>query len=100
MQFPFHIIDFISNAPWTFAKTMPEWPHEYVVRSKVDDALFAETVLHIREHGYLGYFYKIPMIYFDDDGLVYWTMGNPIEETTILNRCKKEDTYGERMKNV
>jgi hypothetical protein len=33
-----------------------------------------------------------------EDGLVYWTMGAPIEETTIINRCPKEGTYEYRLK--
>ena len=33
----------------------------------------------------------------DEDGLTYWTMGTPIEETIIINRCKKEDTYEVRL---
>jgi len=36
--------------------------------------------------------------YFDEDGLVYWTMGAPIEETIIINRCPKESTYEYRLK--
>ena len=30
--------------------------------------------------------------------MVYWTMGAPLDETTIINRCRKEDTYEERLK--
>jgi hypothetical protein len=40
-----------------------------------------------------------PITYFDEDGRVYWTMGAPIEETTIVNRCTKEQTYEYRLKN-
>ena len=32
--------EFIDSAHWTFAKTMPLWPHEYIVRGQVDDNLF------------------------------------------------------------
>ena len=31
--------------------------------------------------------------------MVYWTMGAAIEETTIVNRCKKEQTYEYRLKH-
>jgi hypothetical protein len=37
--------------------------------------------------------------YYDEDGLVYWTMGAPVEETTIINRCRKEQTYEYRLAN-
>ena len=91
--------NFINKVNWTYAKTMPEWPHEYIVRGKVDENLFVETVKHIREFGYQGSFYQKPITYFEEAGLVYWTMGAPINETTIINRCKKENSYEERIKN-
>jgi hypothetical protein len=85
--------EFIDSAQWTFAKTMPEWPHEYIVRARVDKDLFLHLVAHIRANGYEGRFYRRSITHWDDAGLVYWTMGAPLEETTIINRCKKEDTY-------
>jgi hypothetical protein len=90
---------FIESITWTFAKTMPEWPHSYIVRSKVDDNLFVKLVEHIRKFGYEGSFYQTKLIYFEEDGLIYWTMGNPVEETTIINRTAKENSYEERVKN-
>ena len=85
--------EFIDSTQWTFAKTMPEWPHEYIVRGRVDEDLFVGLVRHIREHGYEGKFYLTSITYYDDRGMVYWTMGAPLDETTIVNRCKKEDSY-------
>ena len=52
-----------------------------------------QLVHHIRANGYEGKFYRKTITYYDDGGLVYWTMGAPFEETTIINRCRKEDTY-------
>ena len=89
--------EFIDSVQWTFAKTMPEWPHEYIVRDRVDEDLFVQLVRHIREHGYEGKFYRKSITYYDDRGRVYWTMGAPLEETTIINRCKEKDTYEYRM---
>lgn len=63
------------------------------MRDQVDEGLFLSLVRHIREHGYKGSFYHKPITYFDEDGMVYWTMGAPIEETTIVNRCTKEQSY-------
>ena len=97
MSFPQELRDFANRETWTYAKTMPEWPHEYIVRGRVDEGLFVSLVRHIREHGYEGRFYQKPITYFDEDGLVYWTMGEPIEETTIVNRCTKEQTYEYRL---
>jgi hypothetical protein len=85
--------EFIDSTKWTFAKTMSEWPHEYIVRSRVDNDLFERLVCHIREHGYEGKFYRKSITYYDDRGMVYWTMGDPLDETIIVDRCKKEDSY-------
>jgi len=91
--------DFIKNSNWTFAKTYAEtWPHHYIVRDRVDEDLFIKMVKHIRHFGYEGPFYNEKYIYFEEDGYVYWTMGEPIEETTITNRCTKENTYEYRLK--
>ena len=98
-ELPVSLIEFIESSKWTFAKTMPEWPHEYIVRGNVEDNLFMQLVLHIRANGYPGKFFKKDITYFDYDELVYWTMGSPIEETTIVNRCKKENTYEYRLRN-
>jgi hypothetical protein len=88
--------EFIDSCQWTFAKTMPEWPHEYIVRQREDENLFVQMVRHIRANGYKGKFYRKRITYYEDRGLVYWTMGAPIVETTIINRCRKEDTYESR----
>jgi hypothetical protein len=89
---------FVGTETWTYAKTMPTWPHEYIVRDRVDETLFVELVSHIRTHGYEGRFYKRPITYYDEAGLTYWTMGSPIDETTIINRCPKENTFEAREK--
>jgi hypothetical protein len=86
--------EFANSVNWTFAKTYAKtWPHEYIVRNQVDENLFVKLVKHIREHGYQGTFYKKAITYFDEAGMVYWTMGEPVEETIIINRCLKEQTY-------
>ena len=91
---------FVANEKWTFAKTYAEtWPHEYIVRDRVDENLFVELVNHIRKHGYAGRFYSKPITYFDQDGYTYWTMGAPVEETIIINRTQTENSYEQRLKN-
>ena len=55
------------------------------MRERVDEELFLALVMHIRAHGYVGKFYSRPMTYFEEDGMLYWTMGAPIEDTTIVN---------------
>ena len=97
MPLPRALRDFVDSEAWAFAKTMPEWPHEYVVRDRVDEDIFVRLVQHIREHGYEGRFYRKRFTYFDDRGMVYWTMGAPLEETIIINRCRKEHTFEHRL---
>ena len=97
-RFPKELKDFIDSCEWTFAKTMPKWPHHYIVRKRVDEALFVKVVEHIRREGYEGRFYNRPITYFEEDGLIYWTMGDPIETTVIVNRARKENSYEERLR--
>ena len=91
--------EFIDSIQWTFAMTIPEWPHEYIVRDRGDENLFMMLVQHIRSQGYESKFYQTIFTYYDYRGMVYWTMGAPIEETTIINRCRKEDSYESRRLN-
>jgi hypothetical protein len=88
---------FVTGEHWTFAKTMPDWPHEYLVRERVDERLFVKLVEHIRAKGYEGRFYRRRMTYFDFDGRSYWTMGAAVDATIIINRCRSEDTYEARL---
>jgi len=98
MEFSTNLKIFVEECTWTFAKTYAStWPHEYIVRDKVDETLFVTLVEHIRANGYVGKFYKMDITYLDEDGIVYWTMGDPIETTTIINRCTKEQSYEYRL---
>jgi hypothetical protein len=100
IKLPAYLKAFVDRETWTFAKTYAgTWPHEYLVRERVDEDLFVQLVLHIREFGYEGRFYHQTYTYFKEDGLVYWTMGAPIPETTIVNRCTEEQTYEYRLEH-
>lgn len=96
MKLPGPLRQFVDNEAWTFAKTMPKWPHEYLVRERVDSSLFEDLVRHVRQYGTPGPFYEHTHTYFAEDGLWYWTMGEPVEETTIINRCREEDSFERR----
>ena len=84
---------FVESRAWRYAKTMPQWPHEYTVRKFQDAeelrALFEQAVAFIRAEGERRIFEPTgkSSIYFDIDGRQYWTMGAPIEETVIINRA-------------
>ncbi|MBQ3628049.1 MAG: hypothetical protein II947_03340 [Bacteroidaceae bacterium] len=80
----------IVRCKWTFAKTMPFAPHEYIVRDKcpLTDEEFVYFVDMQRRFGVKERWgkYNNPYLYIDD--YKYWTMGAPIEETKVINRAK------------
>jgi hypothetical protein len=81
--------EFVRSSPWTFARTMPEIPHEYTLRTEApDERVFERVVLHIREEGYKAVFGSATYTYLDIDDWKYWTMGTPLEHTTLINRAK------------
>ena len=98
MIFPPDLRAFVDQQEWTFAKTYAStWPHEYIMRDHVGEHLFTRLVQHIRTFGHEESFYSKRFIYYHEAGMVYWTMGEPIKETTIVNRYKKEQTYEYRL---
>lgn len=69
---PVSLHEFVHASKWTFAKTMPEWPHEYIVRERVGEKRFVRFVQYIRANGYEGKFYQKNITYYDEGGLVNW----------------------------
>ena len=77
---------------WHFAKTMPKFPHWYTLRREWEDGdSFENAVLFIRENGYKSKYYNATYIYLEHDGCRYWTMGFPVDETTLINRAQLDD---------
>ena len=100
---------FIQTEEWTFAKAYAQTrPHEYLVKERVDESMFVDTVRHIRKHGHKAAFYRSDYTYFQQEDLVYWTMvpaeGDPkwypVEKETIINGCPVENTYEYGLKNA
>jgi len=79
---------FIEDAPWTFAKTMPENPHEYTVRGQTPHEEYDFFIRHIRSHGYKEKWGGRSYVYLNVGAWRYWTMGRSVEGTTIINRAK------------
>ncbi len=43
VPFPRRIRNFVAPQDWIFAKTYAKtWPHEYIVRDRVDESLFVQ----------------------------------------------------------
>jgi GTP pyrophosphokinase len=93
MPLPEVLARFIDQIPWTFAKTYARhWPHEYIVREKVDAALFDEFAAFLDQNGYESHYYQAKQIYLDHGAHTYWHMDN------IINRCPVGETYHRREK--
>ena len=86
---------YIAEVRWQFAKTMPQWPHEYTVREwRPDlDELFVAFAVVIRGKGIVKPWpADVPTpryhhSYLEIDGWDYWTMDGPIAETGVINRA-------------
>jgi len=78
----------VDNIHWTYAKTMPQWPHWYIVRSPNNEEIFLALHSAIREHGEWELFYKISRQYlYLGDGYKYWFMDENLEKARIINRA-------------
>lgn len=75
--------EMISRCQWTFAKTMPQCPHEYIVRGKCP--LTEEEFLYFvdvqRRFGVYERWGKYNFPYLHIDGYKYWTMNEPFVDT-------------------
>ena len=83
---------YISSVRWIFAKTYAKTaPHEYTLRKERPelDADFVSFVKLIRAEGYDSKFWDKTHRYLDIDGHQYWTMGDPVEDTILINRAIK-----------
>ena len=80
----------IEKGKWIWAKTYPSIPHEYIIRNKcgLSDDEFLYLVVAQRTYGVHEQWHKYNFPYLYLDGYKYWTMGDAIEETIILNRQK------------
>ena len=80
-----NIKDFINRQKWTFAKTMAETPHKYVVReslSEDDQKLFDEFEGLIKKEGYVEEFFSKEYTYYRIGDYKYWVVDN------VLNRAE------------
>jgi SAM-dependent methyltransferase len=82
---------FVKSREWTFAKTYAKKaPHEYIVKdhlSQPDKRTFEKIAQFIRDNGEERSFWSKKFIYYRIDNKEYWTYGDPIKDTIILNRA-------------
>ena len=83
---------FITRCRWTFAASVPEWPHFYCLRRWLpadaqDDFDWFESL--VAEHGYPGTFWRATWLYLElGDGWKYWFSNEAFREGRIVNRAR------------
>lgn len=88
-------LDLAPTLTWRFAKTMPKWPHSYVVRDKtLDEEDFIRAVQVIRTFGEPAKFFDRVGVYLVVGDEKWWTMGEPVDECQIINKAKADQVYG------
>ena len=85
----------LAAAKWTWAKTYAKTaPHFWTVRKSWDGNTFDGVVAAIQAHGQTKYWRGRPFRYFiPGDGHRYWTMGDPVGQCTLINRCPENQGY-------
>jgi hypothetical protein len=86
---------YIAKVRWQFARTMPRWPHEYTVLQWRQDLEpeFRAFVGLIRTEGVIKPWPRDSSnpryhhSYLELGEWEYWTMGEPVEETALINRA-------------
>ena len=82
----------LSNAEFVFAKSMPKMPHYYTLRETWDIDTFDWAVKEIRNRGEAKRFFRKFYTYYYANGFMYWTMGNPVNQTKLINRALSDKT--------
>lgn len=91
---------YIGEVRWQYAKTMPDWPHEYTVKSWRPElsTRFEAFCLLIQETGFVEPWPPPPATaryantYLVIGRHTYWPMGplgdsDPIEDKSVINRA-------------
>lgn len=80
------IVELVDDMRWTFAKTMPENPHYYIVKREQNSIDYDRLYWYIFDHPtlveYEGYKYKTAII----GEHMYWIMTDDFNESRIINR--------------
>jgi len=76
----------VESRYWQFASTMIANPHEYTLSRWGDRSMFERVVLYIREFGYQNMYGRTEYTQLDCGRHFYWTMGDSLEATILINR--------------
>jgi hypothetical protein len=85
---------FVVKLPWTFARTVPEHPHEYCLRgwlSPEHQTTFDWLAELIARHGYSGRFWGQGWTYLSlGEGFKYWESKTLDRTGRIINRARHD----------
>jgi hypothetical protein len=83
------LLEVIERLVLFFAKTMPDEPHEYVVKTLANEADYTGLFTAIREHGAWERYGKRRYRYLrPGDGWKYWIMTSQVGHSRIINRAR------------
>jgi hypothetical protein len=80
------IKEWVGERHWQFARTSPTNPHEYTHRGWGNEQMFLRVIVHIREHGRQEWYGGAVYTVYDCAEWFFWSMGDPLSTTVILNR--------------
>jgi hypothetical protein len=85
----------LSRLSFKFAKSMPETPHWYVVRSAANEADYAALFHVIQAKGVPEKFGARKYRYWrPGDGFKYWAMTTDVQHSHVINRAKIDAEKG------
>ena len=89
---PTSIRSAINSLSFRFARTMPDIPHEYVVRGQDNEVAYVALFTAIMEHGvyeqWAGHYKRY---LYPGDGWKYWAMTTEVRESRVINRERIKD---------
>ena len=89
--------EWIAGRHWQQARSRSN-PHSYTLRRWGHEETFELIVLHIREFGYEAVFAGSVYTQYDCGDHFYWTMGNSLPATVVLNRKPLPDSEADEDK--
>ncbi len=94
------IRELLEKATFIYAETMPQFRHYYTKRESWIDSEFIEVVKYIRKYGVKEKFFNKVYTYYYLDNYKYWTMGNPLSETILINKAYDKTDRQKRFKTT
>jgi site-specific recombinase XerC len=89
-QVPMSRMEKFPTLVFRFAKTMPEIPHEYVVRGPENETEYVQLFHTIEQQGVWEMFHGRKYQYWYSDGWKYWRMDKLLSKSQVINRARVE----------